>query len=139
MFAIPGVREFMFRTVSQISLNYRRSPLSTGAAGRVRGGDRLPWVGALDNFAPMAAMSWQAHIYGADLAGAGDWCASHGLPLNRFGWGPECQSAGLMMNALYLLRPDTYVALADPSGSPTALESYFRDRGFTLGTASLAA
>jgi 2-polyprenyl-6-methoxyphenol hydroxylase-like FAD-dependent oxidoreductase len=139
MFAIPGVREFMFRTVSQISLNYRRSPLSTGAAGHVRGGDRLPWVGALDNFAPMAAMSWQAHIYGADLAGAGDWCASHGLPLNRFGWGPECQSAGLMMNALYLLRPDTYVALADPSGSPTALESYFRDRGFTLGTASLAA
>jgi 2-polyprenyl-6-methoxyphenol hydroxylase-like FAD-dependent oxidoreductase len=134
IFAIPGVREFMFRTVSQISLTYRGGPLSTGVAGRVRGGDRLPWVGALDNFAPLTAMTWQAHIYGADLAGAGDWCASHGLPLHLFGWRPECQSAGLMRNALYFLRPDTYVALADPSGSPAALESYLRDRGFKLGT-----
>ena len=39
-----------------------------------------------------------------------------------------------MRNALYLLRPDTYVALADASGSPSALESYFRDQGFNLGT-----
>jgi hypothetical protein len=27
-----------------------------------------------------------------------------------------------------LLRPDTYVALAEPSGTADALERYFRDR-----------
>jgi 2-polyprenyl-6-methoxyphenol hydroxylase-like FAD-dependent oxidoreductase len=136
IFNVPGVREFLFRTVSQISLNYHDGPLSTGVAGRVRGGDRLPWIGPLDNFAPLAAMTWQAHIYGADLARAGDWCGRHGVSLHLFGWRSECQSAGLMRNALYLLRPDTYVALADPSGSTSALESYFRDRGLKLGPAS---
>src|SRR6202035_4052813 len=56
-----AVREFMFRTVSQIMLNYRKSPLSRGAAGDVHAGDRLPWVAAdgTDNFAPLASMDWQ--------------------------------------------------------------------------------
>jgi len=30
-------------------------------------------------------------------------------------------------DALYLLRPDTYVALADSGGRPSALERYFVD------------
>ncbi len=42
--AFEPVREFMFRTVSQITLNYRNGPLSRGAAGQVHGGDRLPWA-----------------------------------------------------------------------------------------------
>src|ERR1700688_828026 len=39
-----AARRFGFRTVSQIMLNYRDGPLSVGMAGRVHGGDRLPWV-----------------------------------------------------------------------------------------------
>jgi hypothetical protein len=35
----------------------------------------------------------------------------------------------LARDALYLLRPDTYVALADASGAASALDSYFRDHG----------
>jgi len=38
---------------------------------------------------------------------------------------------GLAQNALYLLRPDTYVALAEASGSPDALDRYFKDTGIT--------
>ena len=41
---LPPFRRFAFRTVSQIGIEYRKSPLSAGAAGSVRGGDRLPWV-----------------------------------------------------------------------------------------------
>src|ERR1700722_10586691 len=49
-------REFLFRTVSQIMINYRQSPLSQGSAGQVRGGDRLPWGagGGGDNFLTLA-------------------------------------------------------------------------------------
>ena len=49
-------REYMFRTVSQITLNYRGGPLSAGAAGEVHGGDRLPWVSidGKDNFEPFS-------------------------------------------------------------------------------------
>jgi 2-polyprenyl-6-methoxyphenol hydroxylase-like FAD-dependent oxidoreductase len=42
LFRLAPVRRFLFHTVSQIGVNYRHSPLSVGAAGTVRGGDRLP-------------------------------------------------------------------------------------------------
>jgi 2-polyprenyl-6-methoxyphenol hydroxylase-like FAD-dependent oxidoreductase len=92
------VREYIFRTVSQISLNYRGYPLSAGSAGHVHGGDRLPWVSIdrRDNFVTLTALAWQIHVF--------DWRSEH-------------EAAGLARNALYLLRPDTYVALADPSGA----------------------
>jgi hypothetical protein len=38
----------------------------------------------------------------------------------------------LARDALYLLRPDTYVALADASGTPATLERYFTDQGIRL-------
>src|SRR5438045_1524725 len=44
VFSFDVVREFIFQTVSQITLNYRGCPLSAGSAGHVHGGDRLPWV-----------------------------------------------------------------------------------------------
>jgi hypothetical protein len=132
--AFHPVREFMFRTVSQISLNYRHCPLSRGVAGHVHGGDRLPWapVDGADNFATLATMEWQVHVYGAAKAELAAWCASQKLPLHVFDWRPGYEAAGLVRDALYLLRPDTYVALADGAGAPDVLERYFRDQGIKL-------
>ncbi len=69
--AFGAVREYLFRTVSQVMLNYRGGPLSSGTAGHVQGGDRLPWVriDGADNFASLASMDWQVHVYGAASAG----------------------------------------------------------------------
>jgi 2-polyprenyl-6-methoxyphenol hydroxylase-like FAD-dependent oxidoreductase len=127
--AFERAREYLFRTVSQITLNYRDGPLSVGAAGHVHGGDRLPWVpiDGSDNFDPLAAMNWQVHVYGSAGAQLTDWCACHDVPLHIFDWRREHEAAGLARNALYLLRPDTYVALADASGAPDALERYCAD------------
>jgi 2-polyprenyl-6-methoxyphenol hydroxylase-like FAD-dependent oxidoreductase len=129
--AFDAVREFMFRTVSQITLNYRHGPLSRGEAGHVHGGDRLPWVriDSADNFATLAAMDWQVHVYGSGSAGLATWCAAHNVPLHIFGWRPEYEMAGLARDALYLIRPDTYVALADGFGAADALARYFADLG----------
>src|SRR5262252_1799628 len=127
--AFEAAREYLFRTVSQITLNYRGGPLSAGAAGDVQGGDRLLWVpiGGRDNFEPLAAMTWQVHVYGSASAQFADWCACHDVPLHVFDWRPEHETAGLARNATYLLRPDTYLALADPSGAPDAIERYCAD------------
>jgi len=38
---------------------------------------------------------------------------------------------GLRRNAAYLLRPDGYVALANPEGSATAVVSYLETRKLT--------
>jgi 2-polyprenyl-6-methoxyphenol hydroxylase-like FAD-dependent oxidoreductase len=132
--AFEPVREFMFRTVSQIMLNYRNGPLSRGAAGRVHGGDRLPWVpvDGADNFATLAMMEWQVHVYGAANAELAAWCAAQKLPLHVFDWRPGYEAAGLTRDALYLLRPDTYVALVDSASTADVLERYFRDQRIRL-------
>jgi 2-polyprenyl-6-methoxyphenol hydroxylase-like FAD-dependent oxidoreductase len=127
--AVDWIREYIFRTVSQITLNYRHGPLSRGVAGHVHGGDRLPWapVDGADNFEKLAAMNWQVHIYGAAGAELTAWCAAQKLPLHSFAWRPEYERVGLARDALYLIRPDSYVALADSTGAPRAIERYFGD------------
>jgi 2-polyprenyl-6-methoxyphenol hydroxylase-like FAD-dependent oxidoreductase len=123
------VREFMFRTVSQTMINYRNGPLSRGTAGHVHGGDRLPWVAinGLDNYEPLSNMNWQVHIYGRASPELSAWCADQSLPLRVFGWRDEYQSAGIARDAIYLLRPDTYVALAESGGTADLLARYFAD------------
>jgi 2-polyprenyl-6-methoxyphenol hydroxylase-like FAD-dependent oxidoreductase len=135
--AFEAAREYLFRTVLQITLNYRRGPLSAGAAGHIHGGDRLPWVpiDGRDNYKPLA-MTWQVHVYGSASAELVAWCASHSVPLHVFDWRSQHEAAGLACDAIYLLRPDTYVALADPSGAPDALGRYWAEHGIRSLTAS---
>jgi 2-polyprenyl-6-methoxyphenol hydroxylase-like FAD-dependent oxidoreductase len=127
--AIKGVREFIFRTVAQITLNYRSGPLSRGAAGRVHGGDRLPWapVDGKDNFESLVAMTWQVHVYGQVSAELVGWCEDRGVPLHLFSWRADYEAAGLARDAVYLIRPDTYVALAAEAASPRGLDVYFAE------------
>jgi hypothetical protein len=131
LFSFEAVRRFAFRTVSQTMINYRRNSLSRGIAGRVQGGDRLPWVAAdgVDNFAPLTSTDWQVHVYGEASGELRAWCAQRHLSLHILAWQHQHGSAGLARNALYLLRPDTYVAVAEASGSPDALDRYFRETG----------
>ncbi|MBV9569406.1 MAG: FAD-dependent monooxygenase [Hyphomicrobiales bacterium] len=131
---LEWAREFLFKTVSQITLSYRGGPLSLGSAGHVHGGDRLPWVplDGEDNFAPLASMKWQVHVYGTASKQLDRWCSEKAMALNAFAWREEAAVAGLARDALYLIRPDGYVALADASGSPSALDRYFAERRLRL-------
>jgi len=103
-----AVRDFLFRTVSQIMINYRHCSFNAGEAGDIHGGDRLPWVVAegTDNYEPLAHIVWQVHVYGGavhaftnpDAGSAGvaalayhptadkrSWNAMHGLFEEVFG------------------------------------------------------
>ncbi|HEY7308188.1 MAG TPA: FAD-dependent monooxygenase [Gemmataceae bacterium] len=129
LFRPASVRRFLFLTVSQLGVNYRHSPLSAGAAGSVRGGDRLPWIQTgpgTDNFAPLTSLTWQVHVYGEPRQGVSDVCVELRLPLHEFAWRPKMRSAGLRRGAIYLVRPDGYVALADPRADSERLRAYFR-------------
>ena len=135
LFAARFVRRFMFRTISQIGVNYRDSQLSAGTAGSVKGGDRLPFVmsdngpaAPSDNFAPLSSIDWQVHVYGECGAGIVEVCSRRGLALHVFEWHPATARAGLKRGAVYLARPDGYVGLADPDANPEVLERYLDER-----------
>lgn len=134
-FSIGAAREAMFRVLSQTRIHYRGGPLSEGRAGRVRGGDRLPWVAwdGPDNAAPLRAMAWQVHVYGTARADLRAWCDGNGVPLHAEDWHPAHEKAGFARDAAYLVRPDGYVALADPEAKPSGLEAYFSERGVVPG------
>lgn len=129
------VREFLFRTVSQVTINYRHCALSEGHAGDVYGGDRLPWTAAddVDNYVPLNAMTWQVHVYGIADAELKTWCEAHQLPVHVFPWRSKYGTVGLAQDALYLIRPDTYVALAIRPGTADSLQRYFTKRGIRIG------
>jgi 2-polyprenyl-6-methoxyphenol hydroxylase-like FAD-dependent oxidoreductase len=142
---IEAFREFVFRTVSQITLNYRESPLSAGHAGQVHGGDRLPWVPAassdpspssdgdgVDNFAPLSEITWQVHVYGSATAELRNWCRAQQVPLHFFGWHDAHDKAGLTRDAAYLLRPDTYVAVVATTDLVSHLQSYVEQQRINL-------
>ncbi|MGO9468715.1 MAG: FAD-dependent monooxygenase [Isosphaeraceae bacterium] len=138
LFRLPAARRFLFRTVSQTGIQYHKSPLSEGAAGSISGGDRLPWVETgphEDNFVPLTSLAWQLHIYGEPRRDIAKACAGLRLPIHVFAWAPAMARAGLSRGALYLVRPDGYIALADPDGEPERLIRYFRNRG-SLATCS---
>lgn len=134
VFSFRVARRFMFRTISQISVHYRDSSLSEGRAGDVHGGDRLPWVPAgqneLDNFTPLTSLGWQVHVYGVASRSTQTACDERVLPLHVFPWRPAMGRAGLRPNALYLIRPDGYVAFADAGGRGSAMTSYLDARRF---------
>lgn len=133
-FAFRQVRRFLFLTVSQTRVNYRGSGLSEGRAGSIEGGDRLPWIPAVtngevtDNFTPLQSLDWQAHVYGDASPEMKALCDQQKLPLHVFPWREQMERAGLKRDAVYLIRPDGYVALADAEGRAAALRSYFESR-----------
>jgi 2-polyprenyl-6-methoxyphenol hydroxylase-like FAD-dependent oxidoreductase len=129
LFGFASTRRLLFRTISQIAINYRHSALSTGQAGKIKGGDRLPWVrenntNTPGNFASLAAMTWQLHCYGQLPASVQLLCTKRNIPFYIFPWSEPAEAAGLKQNATYIVRPDGYVGLADPDGDVSKIMSY---------------
>ncbi len=133
---LAPIRHLFFRIVSQTEIHYPDSTLSEGKAGGVRGGDRLPWVASLDNFAPLRSLDWQVHVYGdvgAQIAAA---AARNGIRVHAFPWDTGVRRAGLARNAAYLVRPDGYVALAIDGDDAARLQSYANRVGLVSVPAS---
>ncbi len=124
-----AIRQALFRVVSQTQIRYPDSSLSEGEAGRVRGGDRLPWIASADNFAPLQSLDWQLHAFGTVDAAVRALCDRQRVPVHVFAWSDDAARAGFARNACYLVRPDGYVAAAWEGEAAARLEPYFEAVG----------
>jgi 2-polyprenyl-6-methoxyphenol hydroxylase-like FAD-dependent oxidoreductase len=140
LFSSRMLRMLLFRTVSQVNVNYRGSSLSVGRVGSVHAGDRLPWVKAdqngarpngadKDNFAPLKSLDWQLHVYGDAAPEVRALSTEQKLPLHVFPWRAGMKQSGLRRNALYLVRPDGYIAIAVHRNCAETVRSYLAERG----------
>ena len=136
-----SARRFLFRTVSQIGINYRSSELSEGRTGKLHAGDRLPWLQfpdnpkspAPDNFGPLSSLNWQVHVYSTwTCPDIGRLCMQRKLAFHVFPWQPGLAASGIAENAVYLIRPDGYIAFADPTAKARNLAAYLDTQGLTF-------
>jgi hypothetical protein len=86
---------------------------------------------ATDNFAPLASLDWQVHIYDEATPEIRAECDARTLKMHIFPWREGMRQSGLRRNAIYLVRPDGDVALSDADGKPGAVTSYLDARKLT--------
>ncbi len=138
------IRKLAFRTISQIGIQYRDSPLSQSLArwheGAPRAGDRFPWLRVTlqrngpieDLFAKLNDTRFHLLLFGQP-GFAAEWPELHDLlsihtvpsdPAND----RELARQHIPQPSFYLLRPDGHVGLAGTQLDVAAVSGYVADR-----------
>jgi hypothetical protein len=149
---IERVRTLAFRTISQIGIRYRRSPLSQMLASFPEGtpvaGDRFPWLQLKlrangpfeDLFQTLDDMRFNLLLIGqpapaAEIPGLGDLVRVHRMPDDPLNTN-ELARVRINGPAFFLVRPDGHIGLAGTRLEEAALPRYLANitRGrFTAG------
>lgn len=103
--------ERVFGYLAQLRIHYRMSNSARARRRRDRiVGRRLPWSG--ENFTALESMTWQLHGYGVEPAVVTAAAGTLGVEGHSFG---RDRHKRLRKTALYLVRPDGFVAAAAPA------------------------
>jgi 2-polyprenyl-6-methoxyphenol hydroxylase-like FAD-dependent oxidoreductase len=123
-----AVRRFAFRTVSQVGIHYRESPLSETRDGlpesAPQAGDRFPWVG--DLLPQLGDLDFQLICFGQSSPGIQNaFLKISEIPgdENR----PEFEQAQVPFPSFYLLRPDGHVGLCGRQADAATITRYLRE------------
>ncbi len=120
---------YLYKFLSQTGLHYRESLLSEGATGRLRAGDRLPWLrtDTFDNYDCLNAMAWHIQIYGDTHSNFNSVANFRGFRIFEFSWSKEAEALGFAHDAFYLIRPDGHIALCDLRQNTSVLKAYLNE------------
>jgi 2-polyprenyl-6-methoxyphenol hydroxylase-like FAD-dependent oxidoreductase len=130
-------RNMAFKIVSQIRISYRHSALSDANYGKLRGGDRLPWIpnATSDNFASLQSLEWQIHIYGQASPIMKEAAQALGLAINQFAWTDAASKANIEKDKAYLIRPDGHIATIMSANDSGTLTDYLDRHGLKFHNA----
>ena len=145
---IERVRKLAFRTISQIGIRYRKSPLSRTLASLPEGapvaGDRFPWLqlklqanGPVEDlFQKLDDTRFNLIVTGQPAPSTGaigpdDLLRTHVIPGDRDN-DRELARAQISGPAFYLLRPDGHVGLAGTRLDAEAVNAYLAERQMRL-------
>ena len=122
-------RNIFSKFFSQSSVNYRESLLSDGSTGKIRAGDRLPWLktDTFDNYTSLNGLEWHIQIYGRVHSNFNSVANFRGFRIYEFEWGVMAEEAGFAKDAFYLVRPDGHIALCDLQQNPSVLKQYLNE------------
>lgn len=112
-----GFQLFLFRTVSQIKVNYRDSRLSQGRFGRIQAGERLPYVPRV--YEAIREGRWHVLCFNTDFA------PINGFKVIRFELTADLRKAGYA-KGVCILRPDSYVGFAGRNPTLEEARAYVR-------------
>lgn len=120
---------YLYKFLSQTGLHYRESLLSEGSTGKLRAGDRLPWLrtDSFDNYDCLNSLAWHIQIYGSTHSNFNSVANFRGFRIFEFSWSKEAESLGFIRDAFYLVRPDGHIALCDSRQNPSVFKSYLND------------
>lgn len=126
LFGFERVRRFAFRTVSQLGIHYRESPLSQSLdrlpEEAPQAGDRFPWVN--DLLPKLGDLDFSLIVIGQ---------TAPALSLDRLKIYPLAEdaavrSANIPSPSFYLLRPDGHIGLCGRRADAGAITQYLRQR-----------
>jgi len=138
------MQKLVFRTISQIGIQYRGSPLSETLPGlpdaAPRAGDRFPWMRlklstdgpAEDLFRKLDDTRFNLIVIGqpvppSGMLGPGDLLRAHAIPSDPAN-DRELEHANIPRPSFYLLRPDCHVGLSGIRMEADAMTRYFSER-----------
>ncbi|HKO67212.1 MAG TPA: FAD-dependent monooxygenase [Burkholderiaceae bacterium] len=138
------IRKLAFRTISQIGIQYRDSPLSESLArwheGAPRAGDRFPWLriklhpdGPVEDlFANLDDKRFHLLLFGqpalaVEIRGLRDLLVTHAVPSDPAN-DKELARQHIPQPSFYLLRPDGHVGLSGTQLDVATVSGYVADR-----------
>jgi hypothetical protein len=142
---VERVRALAFRSISQIGIRYRGSPLSQTLDAMPKdapmAGDRFPWLmlkldaagSAEDLFSRFDDRRFTLLVIGQPVPAAASLARNDLLrvlaipddPVNR----TALDRVGIGAQAFYLVRPDGHIGLAGTRLSAAAVDAYFAEHG----------
>ncbi|BAC12594.1 pentachlorophenol-4-monooxygenase [Oceanobacillus iheyensis HTE831] len=121
----------LFKVISQVKINYRDSILSKGRVGKIKAGDRLPWIqkNNINNYDALKSVDWQIHVYGKNSKKLNRLSQSFSIPVHYYKWSKVAKRKKVEKNSIFLVRPDGYIAVVITKKEIDVLKNYLNKLG----------